>query len=356
MLHHRTIRYAIRLITLCLLVLFVYLMYILFPFYKNIILLVSQILLPFAVAGLIAYLLHPVVQKIQSYKVHRTVSILIIYFLFFMITGTIIYIFFPLWMNQIRELSNNIPQFIHAYRDFIYQLYVQTSFLSEGFHERLDQFFMDLEQSLADKVQYTIKNIPMLFDFVVMMAVIPILTFYFLKDFKKLQQGILKIIPYKYRSFSKQLVKEMESSLGKYIRGQILVCSFVGVISFILLKWIGMNYSIVLATIMGFTNFIPYFGPIIGAIPAVLIAFTISNKMILYVLGVVLAVQLIEGNLLSPFIVGKSIHIHPVYIILTLFVAAKLAGVIGMIIAVPVLAVGRVAIPLIYQQWKEIDR
>ncbi len=117
-----------------------------------------------------------------------------------------------------------------------------------------------------------------------------------------------------------------------------------------------MEYSILLGVIIGLTNFIPYFGPIIGAIPALLIAFTISTKMVLFVLLVILAVQLTEGNLLSPFIVGKSIRIHPIYIILALFIAAKVGGVIGMILAVPLLAIGRVAVPLIYRQMKQIDR
>lgn len=320
------------------------------------ILVICQILLPFVIAGLIAYLLHPIVKKIQTYDIPRTLSILIIYLLFFLISGITIYIYLPTWISQLQELQENIPQFIDAYREFIYQLYVQTSFLSEGFHDNLDQFFQDLEQGLGERIQQLFKNIPFLFDIFVMLAVIPILTFYFLKDYKKLQNSILQLIPVKYRKLARQLGREMENSLGKYIRGQILVCALVGVISYILLNTIGMNYSIVLATIMGLTNFIPYFGPIIGAVPAVLIAFTVSNKMVFYVVAIILVVQLTEGNLLSPFIVGKSVHIHPVYIILTLFVAAQIAGVIGMIIAVPLLAVGRVTIPLIYRQWKAIDR
>lgn len=354
MVYRSTVRFILRLLLLCLSVLFIYLMYILFPFYQHVILVICQILLPFVIAGLIAYLLHPIVKKIQTYDIPRTLSIIIIYLLFFFITGIIIYIYFPTWMSQLQDLQENIPQFIDAYREFIYQLYVQTSFLSEGFHDNLDLFFQDLEQGLGDRIQRTFKNIPLFFDIFVMLAVIPILTFYFLKDYKKLQENILYIIPSKYRTLSKQLGREMENSLGKYIRGQILVCALVGVISYLLLNWIGMKYSIVLATVMGLTNFIPYFGPIIGAIPAVLIAFTISTKMVLYVIAIILVVQLTEGNLLSPFIVGKSIHIHPVYIILTLFIAAQIAGVIGMIIAVPLLAVGRVTIPLIYHGAKRL--
>ncbi|KAB8127305.1 AI-2E family transporter [Gracilibacillus oryzae] len=352
----KRIRTVLKLVILCLTVLFLYLMITLFPFYKNILLIVFQISLPFLISGLIAYLLHPVIEWIYERKIPRPVAILAIYLLFFLLVGFGIYYSLPTMLRQIQEFQTNIPNLVNSYRLFIYDLYDQTSFLPEGFHDRMDAFFSEMETSLADRITSLLKNINVLFDMFVMIAVIPILTFYFLKDYQKLQHSVLHIIPAKYHAFTKNLADKMENSLGQYIRGQILVCFLVGLLSFLLLKWIGMTYALLLAVIIGFTNFIPYFGPVIGAIPALLIAFTVSPNMVWYVLLVIMAVQLAEGNLLSPFIVGKSMHIHPVYIILTLFIAAKIAGVIGMILAIPMLAVGRVAVPLIMKQVKEIDR
>ncbi|MFC4404028.1 AI-2E family transporter [Gracilibacillus xinjiangensis] len=352
----KKIRIVLQLIILCLTVLFLYLVIILFPFYKNILIIIFQILLPFLIAGLIAYLLHPVVEWIHEKKIPRPVAILSIYLLFFLLAGLGIYYSFPMMIKQIQEFQTNIPNLVDAYRLFIFDLYDQTSFLPEGFHDRMDAFLNEMETDLADRITALMKNITVLFDMFVMLAVIPILTFYFLKDYEKLQQSILRIIPAKYQAFTKNLADKMEDSFGQYIRGQILVCFLVGLLSFFLLKWIGMKYALLLAVIIGLTNFIPYFGPIIGAVPALLIAFTVSPNMVWYVLLIVMVVQLAEGNLLSPFIVGKSMHIHPVYLILTLFIAAKIAGVVGMILAIPLLAVGRVAVPLIIKQVKEIDR
>ncbi|QGH35060.1 AI-2E family transporter [Gracilibacillus salitolerans] len=350
------IRIVLQLIILCLAVLFLYLMYILFPFYKHVLIVVLQVLAPFFIAGLIAYLLHPVVEEIYRFHIPRPLAIIFIYLLFFGLAGYGIYISFPMWMKQMQEMQQNIPQYVDAYRTFIYDIYDQTSFLSEGFHDHLDQLFENIETTLGEQLTNLLKNIPLLFDIFVMIAVIPILAFYFLKDYQKLQRSILRVIPQKYQAFTKKLAHDMEESLGQYIRGQILVCFLVGLVSYFLLRWVGMNYTVVLATIIGFTNFIPYFGPIIGAIPALLIAFTMSTEMVLYVLLVVIVIQITEGNLLSPFIVGKSIHIHPVYLILALFIAAQTAGVVGMIFAVPLLAVARVAVPLIVRQVKAIDR
>ena len=100
-----------------------------------------------------------------------------------------------------------------------------------------------------------------------------------------------------------------------------------------------MEYPLLLGTIIGITNVIPYFGPIIGAVPAVIIAASISVKMVIIVGVVVLVLQFLEGNILSPLIVGKSLHMHPVLIMFGLLVGGEIAGVAGLIIAVPVLAI-----------------
>ncbi len=352
----KRIRTVIQLVILCLFVLFIYLLIILFPYYKSGIVVIFQISIPFLISGLIAYLLHPVINWLEKKKIPRTVAILFIYFTFFISAGLGIYFSFPMFVKQIEDFQANIPELMEQYREFIYMIYEQTAFLPEGFHQEMDQLFIDLETGLIERLTSLMKNIAVLFDMFVMLAVIPILVFYFLKDYEKLQKSILRLVPKKYQSFTCNLASEMEDSLGQYIRGQILVCFLVGLLSFLLLKWIGMSYALLLGIISGLTNFIPYFGPIIGAVPAIFIAFTISERMVWFVLGAVLLVQLAEGNLLSPYIVGKSMHIHPVYLILTLFVAAKVAGVIGMILAIPVLAIARVAVPLIWKQFKQIDR
>jgi predicted PurR-regulated permease PerM len=105
-----------------------------------------------------------------------------------------------------------------------------------------------------------------------------------------------------------------------------------------------MKYPLLLGFIIGITDIIPYFGPVIGAIPAVIIAATISNKMILIVIIIIFGLQFIEGNLLSPIIVGKSLHMHPIMIMAALLLGGEVGGVIGLLIAVPILAIIRVVL------------
>lgn len=137
---------------------------------------------------------------------------------------------------------------------------------------------------------------------------------------------------------------DVDRSLGSYIRGQLTVCTIIGLLATVSLWLAGIRYPLVLGVIIGITNIIPYFGPVIGAFPAIIIAATISVKMVFLVIIIIFGLQFIEGNILSPLIVGKSLHIHPVLIILALLIGGEIAGVVGLILAVPVFAVLKVTI------------
>ncbi|MDC3415616.1 AI-2E family transporter [Aquibacillus salsiterrae] len=324
--------------------LFLYLLTILFPFYEKFFTTSLKILMPFIISGIIAYLLHPIVEKLHRFHFPRWLAILTIYILFFGGVGFGLYKAYPLMINQLNDLDKNLPQFIDMYRNTTHGLYEKTAFLPEAVHKKMDDFFYDLEEFVGDFITNSVKQLTKIMDVVVVIAVIPVLVFYFLKDFKKIQSSLWKLTPKKYREEGKDLAIDIDKSLGNYIRGQLLVCLFVGLTSYGLLWLIGMKYPLLLGLTMGITNIIPYFGPLLGAIPALIIAFTISMKMVVFVILSVFIVQIIEGNLLSPFIVGKSIDIHPIIIIFALIVGGEIGGVVGMIVAVPVLSVIKVFI------------
>ncbi|MRH43029.1 AI-2E family transporter [Aquibacillus halophilus] len=322
--------------------LFLYLLTILFPFYRTFFSTFFKIFTPFIIAGIIAFLLHPVVEKLHQYNFPRWLAIIVIYLLFFGVLGYVGYKAFPAVIHQLRDLNENLPQFIDTYRKTIYNMYEKTSFLPETVHDRMDEFLHDLEAFIGDLLTDAVRQLTKILDVVIVIAVIPVLVFYMLKDFDLIKQTLWKLTPKKYRLEGKELVIEIDKSLGNYIRGQLLVCFFVSLTTYGILLFIDMKYPLLLAIIMGITNIIPYFGPIIGAIPAVVIAFTISINMAIYVIIAVFVVQIIEGNLLSPFIVGKSIKIHPILIILALLIGGEMGGIIGMIVAVPLLTVTKV--------------
>lgn len=321
--------------------LFIFLLVKLFPFYGAFFSFVWHITAPFVVACFFAYLLYPIINKIHSYGISKGFAILLIYLLVFGGGAYLSYRLYPIIIVQLKDFKEHLPQLLEMYETTIFQLYESTSFLPETVHDKIDQVINNVEQKLENLTGSLIGGVTKIFDMIVFLTVLPVIVFYLLKDYKKIKRYFLNYIPKKHRPIFVQIILGIDVSLGNYIRGQLLVCLFVSMATYLLFEIFNMDYSLLLAIIMGLTNLIPYFGPIIGAVPAVAIALTISGKMVIFVLISVFGIQLIEGNLISPYIVGKSVDIHPIAIIFVLLVGGKLAGIVGMILAVPMTTIIR---------------
>jgi len=335
----RPIQILYWLITGILAIFFVYLLVRLFPLYGTVFSFVWKLLSPFILAGLIAYLLYPIIRELQEHKINKTVAILLIYLLFFGGTAYLIYRGYPAFLHQLKDLEAHLPEFIRLYEDIIYNIYDSTSFLPEAVHDQIDHVINQIETTIENLLGKVIGNVTKLIDLIILMTIIPVLVFYFLKDYETIKRYLKKHIPAHYKAETNQLLYAINKSLGNYVRGQFIVSLFVSASTWIVFYLLGIEYSLLLAIIMGVTNIIPYFGPIIGAIPAIIITMTISQKLVIIVLITTFIIQLIESNFLSPYIVGKSINIHPVSIIFALLVGGQLSGILGMILAVPLLAI-----------------
>jgi predicted PurR-regulated permease PerM len=159
------------------------------------------------------------------------------------------------------------------------------------------------------------------------------------KDGDKFPAAVSKFIPASYRAEGVKTLKETAETLSSYIQGQITVALFVGTLSFIGYLIIDLPYALVMALIVAITNIIPYVGPFLGGAPAVIVALFDSPTKALLVVVVIVIAQQIEGNVLSPLILGKTLNTHPATIIILLLVAGNLAGILGMILAIPTYAV-----------------
>lgn len=320
---------------------FIFLLVKLFPYYGALFSFSWQLLAPFIIACFIAYLLYPVIKKIHSYQIPKGLAILLIYLLFFGGIAFLSYRFYPRIVLQLSDLNEHLPQLIQMYETTIFQVYESTSFLPETVHDKMDELISSIEKNLDTLTGKLIGGLTKIFDMIVFITVLPVLVFYFLKDFEEIKQYFLKFIPEKYRPICWNIVQGIDESLGNYIRGQLLVSLFVSLVTYLTFELLNIEYSLLLAIIMGLTNIIPYFGPIIGAVPAVAIAATMSSKTVIFVLIAVFVIQLIESNLIAPYIVGRSIAIHPIAIIFALLLGGNLAGITGMILAVPLLTMSR---------------
>lgn len=325
-----------------LLLLFSYLIYKMYPIFILFFQFVWRILLPFLIAGFLAYLIYPFISILHKHQIHKGLAVILIYTVFFGGIGFLIYRVYPLTIQQLNELTQNFPEFIKQYDNFIYLIYDYTAFLPETIHDKVDGIFATIEASLDRLLTKLMNGFMHIFDMIIIITVIPVLVFYFIKDQQLLKDFLMDFIPKKRREEFKKVAQAIDKNLGGYIRGQLIICTFVALTTIIVFKWLEVPYALLLSILFGITNLIPYFGPLIGAVPAVVLAYTVSAKLAIYVIIAVVVIQIIEGNLLSPYVVGKSINIHPIAIIFVLLLGGELFGILGMLLAVPVLSILKV--------------
>ncbi|MBY0123891.1 AI-2E family transporter [Bacillus sp. S/N-304-OC-R1] len=305
---------------------------------------IFAVLLPFIIAAFISYLLHPFVEKLNDSGLHKGIAVFGIYILFFGGVGLAFYKGIPAFMHQLEDLSENAPQFANQYRGWVEMIQEKTSTWPEGIQNRIDEGILALESALDNLLSKSVNILINILNYSIIIAIIPFISFYMIKDFDLMKRTVWYLTPRKWRQEGILFLRDIDKSLGSYIRGQILVCIAIGAISALIFWFVGMKYPLLLGFIIGLTNVIPYFGAFFGAIPAVIIASTISIKMIIISVIIVFVLQFFEGNILSPLIVGKSLDMHPLVIMFALLAGGEAGGVIGLIIAVPVLAVIKVSL------------
>jgi predicted PurR-regulated permease PerM len=313
-------------------------------FWMPILQVIITLLTPFLISAFITYLLHPVVEGLHQKGMHRGIAVVLIYTLFFGGVGFSLYKGVPVFITQLKDLAESSPAFADKYRSWIHELEKRSSYLPAGFQGRINDGIDAFESKLEGMLELILNGMMKIINSFFFIALIPFIAFYMLKDFDQMKRAAWYMTPKRWRHQGIHFLKDVNTSLGGYIRGQLLVCAIIGCVSSLLFWFIDLRYPLLLGLIIALTDIIPYFGPILGATPAVVIAATYSTKMVILTLVIIFALQFLEGNILSPYIVGKSLHLHPLLIMFALLAGGEIAGVFGMILAVPVLAVMKVAI------------
>lgn len=295
------------------------------------------------ISFILAYTLKPLrnilCDKIKIKK--RTSSIIIILSIIFSVS-IFVYILIP---SIIRESYNfgNILDNIDIYvEDLAKKLNLTNISFFDVVYGRISDetniFFRNFSNSLVDNLISSLESI-------ISLAIVPIVTYYFLVDGELIFNKLLLILPTEKRVLAKKVITHIDKVLSRYIISQLLLSLIIGILTTIALFFLKVKFSILLGVFNGVLNIIPYFGPIIGGIPAVFIALMESPNKALWTLVIVFIIQQIEGNILSPKITGDSTDMHPIIIIILLLIGDKLGGFIGMIIIVPI----GVIIKIIYE-------
>ncbi|GLB61484.1 UPF0118 membrane protein YueF [Cytobacillus sp. NCCP-133] len=306
---------------------------------------VSTLFFPIIITGFLYFLLNPLVKLLQRYKVPRTVAILIIYAAVIGLVVLVIGNLAPLISRQVTELFNDLPGYAHTTREFInsmaetnqFKWFMAQDYLSI---QEIEARIMDYANTMPSRITEGVAGIVSLVtNIAITIVTVPFLLFYMFKDGDKFPAAVSKFIPAAYRKEGVRTLRETAGTLSSYIQGQITVALFVGTLSFIGYLIIDLPYALVMALIVAVTNIIPYVGPFLGGAPAVIIALFDSPTKAFLVVVVIIIAQQVEGNVLSPLILGKTLNTHPATIIILLLVAGNLAGILGMILAIPTYAV-----------------
>ena len=312
------------------------------PVLSSIFIIIKGAFLPFIVSIILAYLLNPLVNLLHQKGFSRMTAVLFIYTVSIMLIVWVFFRYIPAFIIQLKDLAEHLPDILNTVQSWLNPYYQNRDLLPESVQIGIETSLFKVEQIITEQITNFFTYLGNSITKIAAFIVVPFVVFYMLKDLQVLENFIITIFPKKYRRELLKLFRNIDEALGNYVRGQITVCLVVGVLSYIGYLIIGVKYAIILALLVAITNIIPYLGPIVGAVPALFIGATISPAMMIKVLIVNIVVQQLEGNVISPQVIGKKLQLHPLSIILALLLGGQLWGIIGLIFAVPILAVGKV--------------
>ncbi|WP_456274476.1 AI-2E family transporter [Bacillus sp. AK031] len=322
--------------------------------FRPITVLVTALFGPIVLGGILYYLLRPLVNFL-SRKIPRPLSILLIYLAAAGLVAGVIFYIGPILQRQVNSLINNTPDIIQNLREALLNLQ-QNEWVSrfqqgerfslEDLTNRLTAYLDTVVSTIGSNFMNIISTVTSI---VILIILIPFVLYYMLKDGNKLSDKVLKLVPKKHEKEGKKVLSDMDDALSSYIQGQVIVSFCVGVLVYIGYLIIGLDYSLVISILTMLTNVIPFVGPFISSVPAVIVGFLQEPIMALWVIIVILVVQQIEGNLISPQVMGRKLDIHPLTIILLLVAAGQFAGFLGLLLAVPTYAIAKVIFIHLYR-------
>jgi len=299
--------------------------------------LVRDILALVFIAIIIVSAIDPIVDWFQKKKVPRSLTVLVVYVVFLSIFGLVFGLLIPPLSSEIRGLGESFPQLAEKFSGYfrIAQDYAVSHNLQQQITNFTDNFAEKVSQIGSSVFSGTISFIGGIFSLIVVLSI----AFYMSVQEKGIKKFFASLASEAHRDYISGLVDRVQFKMGRWLQGQLFLMLIIFVLDYLGLLIIGAPYALVLALIAGILEIIPYIGPVISALIAVAISFLHSPLTGLLVLGLFILVQQLEGYVLTPLVMKRAVGLNPVVVILALIIGAKLAGVIGIIIAVPVATV-----------------
>lgn len=295
-------------------------------FFLNVI---RDVLLLVFIALVLAAALDPSITALERRGIPRGFGIAILYVALLGFLSVVVILFIPLVVTQLDQLSRSLPTLYE--KTFSYLLNLQDTSLVNGLKDGLQS----IAQSLGNMTSGLFSKIFSFFGGIFAFVGILVMTFYLTLEEKGMKRIAIDLAPVKYRTYLIKLFSRIEERLGMWLRGQLLLGLIIFLLTWAGLTALGVPYALVLALIAGITELVPVVGPIIGAIPAVIVAFSQNPTLGLAVLVLYLVIQQLENHLIVPRVMSATTGLNPVIVIVALLIGAKVAGIVGVILSVP---------------------
>ncbi|MCA0981133.1 AI-2E family transporter [Exiguobacterium aestuarii] len=312
----------------------------------------ATVLTPFLIAGVLFYLTVGFVDWLEVKLKRRSFAILIVLLLLLLIIVLFVITLGPIITRQLFALLDAFPRVAEAsYRQLVslYRNLEEYAWFQEYINQNetsIDTWIRQLTDTVGAVIGNVAGSLGRVLAFIISglftLFIALFLYVFMLIDGGKLASAIVRWIPEAYEQDARQILRDMHQTIKRYVRAQLIVCTFVGFFATIALWLLDVPFFLPLGIFIFATNIIPYFGPFLGAAPAVLIAFIDEPIKAIYVIIAITIIQQVDANVISPLVQGKSLRVHPITITLVLLVAGRLAGIVGMLLAVPFYAVLKV--------------
>ncbi|QIL50975.1 AI-2E family transporter [Weissella coleopterorum] len=310
---------------------------------------------PIIVAGLLYYLMNPMVDWLEKrYRVNRVVTITGQFIGLLLLIGLAIIAVIPWLQNQIYSLVQHWPEYWHGISHWSDTLMKNSNFkVVNEWVKNNDQMIEHTLKSLTSGGTLHVSSVfGTMSSVIVTIITFPLILFYLLKDGHQLPGFMVKFLPKRMQSSMRATLTEINTQMSNYIRGQIAVAIAVAIMFMVGFTIVGLPYGWLLAIAAGFLNLIPFLGSFLAMVPAVIVAIFISPMMLVKILIVFSVEQLLEGKVISPKLLGDSLKIHPVTVVVILLSAGNMFGFLGVLFGIPGYAVLKVLVSKLYQWWQ----
>lgn len=295
--------------------------------------LIRDILLIVFVSVIIAAAINGPVSWLQNRRVPRLLGVVFIYLLLFLLFALVITLIFPSLAEQIKQLTTILP-------DFTEKLGVGFEEIRErfGVEGNLESILRRVSQGLSQATSNVFGTIVNVFGGLFSAVVVLVISFYLAVQERGVKRFLVSLTPNEHQRYVADLIERIQKKIGGWLRGQLLLMAIVGFLIFLGLYFLGIKYALTLALLAGLLEIIPYIGPVFAAIPAIILAFFQSPFLALLVIILFIVVQQLENYLIVPQVMRKAVGLSPIIVIVTMLIGAKLAGILGIILAVPLTA------------------